>query len=184
MKNFYRIRNINRLKTPCVFDTWTNKFGAYFLDNGNSFFRIFTFPDVKNVILEVKPCGEPAQTFNMENTESCIWEMELAKELLKSGDRYRFILDYKDKVYSVKDPCSMWQDSYFKWSRIYDHSLYNWTDKEWMCNENPQRVSRLYNEENKLTPVDALRIYELHIGTLTDEGTFLSAKEKGGFVVS
>ena len=178
MKNFYRIRNINRLKTPCVFDTWTNKFGAYFLDNGNSFFRLFTFPDVKKVILEIKPHGKPAQSFDMENTEPCIWEMELPEELLKSGDRYRFILDYKDKVYSVKDPCSMWQDSYFKWSRIYDHSLYNWTDKEWMCNENPKRVSRLYNEENKLTPVDSLRIYELHIGTLTDEGTFISAKEK------
>lgn len=178
MRNFNRIRNINHLKSPCVFDTWANKFGAYFLDNGDSFFRLFTFPDVKSVVLEIKPYNKPKQRFEMEKTENCIWEKELPADILQSGDRYRFIIDYKNKVISVKDPCSMWQDSYFKWSRIYDHSLFNWTDKEWSCCENPKRVSRLFNEENKLTPVDALKIYELHIGTFTDEGTFLSAKDK------
>ena len=178
MKNFNRIKTIDNNKTPCVFDTWVNKFGAYFLDNGNSFFRLFTFPDVKSVALEVKPSGKQILKFDMEKTESCIWETELPSGLLKNGDRYRFVLNYKNKVYSVKDPCSMWQDSYFKWSRIYNHSLFDWTDAEWMCCEDSRRVSRLYNDANKLTSVDALRIYELHIGTFTDAGTFLSAKEK------
>ena len=178
MHKVNRIRNINRLKTPCVFDTWNNHFGAYFLDNGDSFFRLFTFSDVKKVELEVKPFNKSIQKYDMNYTGGGIWQLELPAGTVQHADRYRFIIYYKDEVLPVKDPCSMWQDSYFKWSRIYDHALYNWTDKEWMCCEDERRVSRLSNETNRLTPVSALKIYELHIGTFTDKGTFISAKEK------
>lgn len=178
MQNINRIKNINSILNPCVFDTWKNHFGAYFLDNGDSFFRIFTFPDVKCVFLEIKPYNKPILSYKMNNLGNGIWQLEIDAGVMKNGDRYRFIIDYKDELISVKDPCSMWQDSYFKWSRIYDHSLFHWTDKEWMCGENPKRVSRISNEENKLSEVNDLRIYELHIGTFTDEGTFLSAKKK------
>lgn len=178
MQNINRIKNINSILNPCVFDTWKNHFGAYFLDNGDSFFRIFTFPDVKCVYLEIKPYNKPILSYKMNNLGNGIWQLEIDAGVMKNGDRYRFIIDYKDELISVKDPCSMWQDSYFKWSRIYDHSLFHWTDKEWMCGENPKRVSRISNEENKLSEVNDLRIYELHIGTFTDEGTFLSAKKK------
>ena len=178
MHKVNRIKNINRLKTPCVFDTWNNHFGAYFLDNGDSFFRLFTFSDVKKVELEVKPFNKMIQKYDMNYSGGGIWQLELPSGIIQHGDRYRFIISYKDEVLPVKDPCSMWQDSYFKWSRIYDHSLYNWTDKEWMCCEDERRISRLSNETNRLTPVSALRIYELHIGTFTDKGTFISAKEK------
>ncbi len=178
MQNINRIKNINRLKNPCVFDTWNNHFGAYFLDNGDSYFRLFTFPEVKNVLLEIKPYNQPVLSFKMNNEGNGIWQLELRKGIVQNADRYRFVIDYKDELLPVKDPCSMWQDSYFKWSRIYNHSLFDWTDKEWMCGENPRRISRISNETNKLLPVESLRIYELHIGTFTDEGTFLSAKEK------
>ena len=178
MHKVNRIRNINRLMTPCVFDTWNNHFGAYFLDNGDSFFRLFTFSDVKKVELEIKPSNKPINKFEMNYAGGGIWQLELPSGTIQHGDRYRFLILYKDEVLSVKDPCSMWQDSYFKWSRIYDHSLYNWTDKDWMCCEDERRISRLSNETNRLTPVSALRIYELHIGTFTDKGTFISAKEK------
>ena len=178
MQKTNRIKNINALMTPCVFDTWNNHLGAYFLDNGNAYFRLFTFPDVKNVFLEVKPCGRQPLRYNMQNEGSGIWHLELEKGIIEHGGRYRYLIDYKNELLSVKDPCSMWQDSYFKWSRIYNHSLFKWTDKKWMCAENPDRMSRISNETNKLLPVEALRIYELHIGTLTNEGTFTAAKDK------
>lgn len=178
MLNTTRIKNINKIKTPCVFDTWNNHFGAYFLENGNSFFRLYTFSDVKKVEIEVKPSNKSILRYEMNYSGGGIWSLELPFGTVKNGDRYRFLIDYKDETFQVKDPCSMWQDSYFKWSRIYDHSLFNWTDKKWMCCENEKRISRLANQMNGLTPVSGLRIYELHIGTFTDEGTFLSAKEK------
>ena len=178
MQDINNIRNINKLKMPCVFDTWTNHFGAYFLDNGDSFFRLFTFPDVKKVLLEVKPANKPILKYDMNYSGGGVWQIELPSGIVSHGDRYRFVIDYKDEVLYVKDPCSMWQDVYFKWSRIYNHSLFDWTDKKWMCGENEKRISRLSNEINRLSSIGSLRIYELHIGTFTDEGTFLSAKEK------
>lgn len=170
------IKNINSENSKCSFDTWNKYFGAYFLNNGNSFFRIFTFPDVKNVVLEIKPHNKEIQTFNMEKSNECIWQIELDCGIIENGDRYRFILDYKNELISVKDPCSMWQDSYFKWSKIYNHSLFEWNDENWICGYNSKKISRIANDTNHLTPVDALRIYELHIGTVTNEGTYKAAK--------
>ena len=43
---------------------------------------------------------------------------------------------------------------------------------------NHKRISRLSNQTNKLSPVESLRIYELHIGTFTEEGTYLSALQE------
>ncbi len=173
-----RIKNVNLKKSPCIFDTWSKYFGAYFTNEGNAFFRLFTFPAVKKVILEVKPYNKQLLTFDMHNTNTCIWQIELEKGIINNGDRYRFILDINDELIPVKDPCSMYQDSYFKWSRIYNHSLFEWTDSDWMCGENSQKISRISNQTNKLSSVSNLRIYELHIGTFTEEGTFTAAAKK------
>ncbi len=176
MKN--EIKNININNSPCNFDSWSKHFGAYFLDNGNAFFKLLTFSDVTNVTLELKPYKKDKLKLEMNNTRECVWELEIEKGLLKSGDRYRFILNRNNDLIQVKDPCSMWQDSFFQWSRIYNHALFNWTDKEWLCGNIKKRVSRIANDSNRLLPVNALRIYELHIGTLTMEGTYIAAKEK------
>ncbi len=178
MENHNFIHNVNIKKSPCIVNTWSKIFGAFFLDNGDAFFRLFTFSNVKNVMLEIKPHNKPVLSFQMQKKSDCIWQITLEKGLISNGDRYRFLIDYKDEILAVKDPCSMWQDSYFKWSKIYDHSLFEWTDFLWMCNENFKKISRLSNDTNKLSPVDALRIYELHIGTFTDEGTFSAAKKQ------
>ncbi len=178
MQNHNNIRNINMKKQPCIVDTWNKFFGAFFLDNGNTFFRLFTFSYVKNVMLEIKPYNKPILKYNMNKVTDGIWQFEVDAGIVSNGDRYRFLIDYGNEILSVKDPCSMWQDSYFKWSKIYNHSLFEWTDSEWMCSQNYKKISRLSNDTNKLTPVEALRIYELHIGTFTQEGTFLAAKEK------
>ncbi|MCD7740089.1 MAG: alpha amylase C-terminal domain-containing protein [Candidatus Gastranaerophilales bacterium] len=178
MQKNNHIHNINVTTSPCVVNTWNKIFGAFFLDNGNSFFRLFTFSGVKNVMLEIKPYKKQLLKYNMNKIVNGIWQIELDAGIVSNGDRYRFLIDYMDEIIAVKDPCSMWQDSYFKWSKIYNHSLFQWTDAKWMCGENYKKVSRLSNDTNKLTPVEGLRIYELHIGTFTQEGTFLAAKEK------
>ncbi len=172
------IKNVNRIKSPCVFDTWTKYFGAYFTDEGGVVFRLFTFPDVKNVKVELKPHNKNIISFDMNNMGFGVWQLEIEKGIVQNYDRYRYIISRNGEDIPVKDPCSMYQDAYFKWSRLYNHSLFNWTDKVWMCDENDKRISRQSNMTNKLLPVSALRIYEIHIGTFTDEGTFNSAKEK------
>ena len=172
------IKNVNQLKSPCVFDTWSKYFGAYFTEEGKVVFRIFTFSDVKMVKVQVKPRNKDVISFNMINTGFGIWQLELEAGIVENYDRYRYIIERNGEEIAVKDPCSMYQDSYFKWSRLYNHSLYDWNDKLWMCDENDKRISRQSNMTNKLQPVSALRIYELHIGTFTKEGTFKAAKEK------
>ncbi len=174
----YNIKNINKKNDPCVKDTWDNYLGAYFLEDGSAFFKLFTFPEVKNVILEIKIRKEPIKSFNMNNIEKGIWQLILPPGSINNEDRYRFVIEYKDELISVKDPCSMFQDAYFKWSKIYNHSLFKWTDREWMCSNNSKKISRLSNDTDKTASVADLRIYELHIGTFTDEGTFISAKNQ------
>ncbi len=172
------IHNVNLHRTPCVFDTWSKYLGAYFTENGDSIFKLFTFPEVKKVVLEIKSYKKPLQTFEMVNTGKGIWQLELEPDIVKNFDRYRFVIDYKGELIPVKDPCSMYQDSYFKWSKIYNHSLFEWTDNDWMCGNILKRVSRISNETNRLSSVETLKIYELHIGTLTPEGTFSAAKSQ------
>ena len=178
MNNFNYIKNINKKVSPCIFDSWQKHLGAYFLSDNTVLFRILTFPNLKNVAVEIKPKNKQIQKFSMIQEAACIWYLNLEQGIIENGNRYRFVIDYKDEQIKVKDPCSMWQDEYFKWSRIYNHALFNWTDGDWMCGENYKKVSRLANETNRLSPVNSLRIYEMHIGTLTNEGTFQAAKNK------
>ncbi len=178
MENSNYINNINSGTSPCIFNKSGKHLGAYFLHDNSVMFRLLTFRDVKNVTLEIKPKNKPVQKYDMIQESACVWYLVINAGIITNGDRYRFVIDYKNELTAVKDPCSMWQDGYFKWSRIYNHTLFNWTDKKWMTGENPSKISRLSSETNKLLPVEALRIYEMHIGTLTKEGTFKSAKNK------
>ncbi len=159
-------------------------FGAFFTKEGRIIFKLFTFPEVKNVFLEIKQYGKDIKTYTLNKVKNCIWSLELDAGEVQSSDRYRFLIDYKNDLISVKDPCSMYQDSYFKWSKLYNHNLFNWTDKKWLLGDDNRKVSRVANQTNNLSYVDDLRIYELHIGTFTDEGTFLSAKEKLPHIVN
>lgn len=173
------IHNINEDNSPCVFDTWGNHLGAYFTADGRCVFKLFSFNDNKKVLLELKPKNKPVKTFEMHHTGNGLWQIILDKNIANHSDRYRFLITYKNgESVTVKDPCSMCQESYFKWSKIYDHSLYNWTDSKWTCLEDNRRVSRIANSTNNLSKVQSLRIYEMHIGTFTNEGTFKAAMSK------
>ena len=79
----------------------------------------------------------------------------------KAGDDYGFILDGEGPF---PDPRSVSQpNGVHKLSRLVDQNSFSWTD-----------------EKFKPQPLSAAVIYELHVGTFTSAGTFLSAIEKLG----
>ena len=175
----YNTFDYKKYNATNFYKVWDRKLGAYFTKDGKAVFKLFTFPDVLNVQLEIKPKNRCIQVFNMEKIEDVIWQITLEKGIINHQDRYRFLITYKDgEVITVKDPCSMLQDAYFKWSRIYNHFLYNWQDKNWMELKDKRKISRIDNNTNQLSSVQSLMIYEMHIGTYTKEGTFKAAKEK------
>ena len=73
------------------------------------------------------------------------------------GSRYGFVLDGDPKPYP--DPRSLWQpDGVHNLSAVFDQQAFVWTDEKW---QGP--------------PLAGAVIYELHIGTLTEAGTFDAA---------
>ncbi len=152
--------------------------GAYFTPENDIIFKFFTFKEVKNVTLEIKPHNSEILKFNMTSVGEGRWHIRLQSGIAQSGDRYRFVFEHNNETIEVKDPCSMWQDTYYKWSKLYNHNIYKWNDYDWISSDNQKKISRLANVNNKFLPVETLRIYELHIGTFTQEGTYLAAKEK------
>lgn len=82
------------------------------------------------------------------------WHLDL--ESLHHGDDYAFSLDGGPPL---PDPRSAWQPSGPDGpSRVYDHDTFTWTDTAWRGRPLPGGV-----------------IYELHVGTFTDDGTFDAA---------
>jgi maltooligosyltrehalose trehalohydrolase len=78
----------------------------------------------------------------------------------KAGDDYGFILDGGEGPFP--DPRSPSQpNGVHKLSRLVDQNQFQWTDKNWQP-----------------PPLSAAIFYELHIGTFTPAGAFLSAIEK------
>jgi maltooligosyltrehalose trehalohydrolase len=69
-----------------------------------------------------------------------------------TGEDYRLVVDGDE----WPDPCSRWQpEGVTGASRVLDTSAFEWTDGGW------SRIS-----------LDELVLYELHVGTFSDEGTF------------
>jgi maltooligosyltrehalose trehalohydrolase len=98
-----------------------------------------------------------ADKFPMSAQADGWWSAEIASA--KIGDDYGFILDGAGPF---PDPRSMSQPGGVnKLSRLVDQGKFQWTDKDWQP-----------------PPLSAAIIYELHIGTFTPGGTFLSAIEK------
>ncbi|HET8751114.1 MAG TPA: alpha-amylase family glycosyl hydrolase [Gaiellaceae bacterium] len=69
-----------------------------------------------------------------------------------AGDDYRLVVDGE----TWPDPCSRWQpDGVAGASRVLDTGAFEWSDDDWDG-----------------VPLDELVIYELHVGTFSEEGTF------------
>ena len=76
------------------------------------------------------------------------------------GTDYGYVLDESDEV--LPDPRSPWQPhGAHGVSRVYEHGRFRWTDHGWRGRPLPGSV-----------------LYEMHVGTFTQEGTFDAAVER------
>ncbi len=128
------------------------KFGTEILPNGVRF-RLWA-PLCKEVGLQLDGRAEPLPLKALPRG----W-FELEVEGTGPGTRYQFLLpDGK----SVPDPASRFQpEDVHGWSEVIDPSAYNWRDAGW-----------------RGRPWEEVVIYELHLGTFSEGGTFLSAIDK------
>lgn len=134
------------------------RLGAWFLGDGRCEFRVFA-PLIDHLSLSLE---SPFQrTVSLEREED--GSFYALVENVHPGDRYFFQIDEGQKL---PDPLSFFQpEDVFGPSCIVDHSAFAWHDKEW-----------------KGISLDELVMYELHVGTFTEEGTFDGVRSKLSFL--
>lgn len=101
--------------------------------------------------------------YPMEGPDQCgCWRASV--EQANPGSDYGFVLDDDQKPYP--DPRSQWQpNGVHGLSRVYDQQAFQWHDGRWQA-----------------PPLASAILYEMHIGTFTQEGTFDSAIGKLDFL--
>src|SRR5260221_5558132 len=104
--------------------------------------------------VEVQVVGK---IYPMTRGEENWWTVEIGSA--KAGDDYGFILDGEGPFPDPRSPSQ--QDGPHKLSRLVDQDSFEWTDKNFQA-----------------TPLGSAIFYELHVGTFTPQGTFLSAIKK------
>lgn len=98
-------------------------------------------------------------TYSMDSPDEMGW-WRVAVESAQAGTDYGFLID--DDTTAYPDPRSQWQPhGVHGLSRVYDHAAFGWSDCQWHA-----------------PPLSSAVIYELHIGTFTQRGTFDSAIER------
>ena len=120
-------------------------------------FRLWA-PAAQTVVLHVIHDGREAACYPLPGPpENAVREIFL--DHARPGDRYAYSLDGRDPL---PDPASRFQpDGVHGWSEVVDPGAFAWTDASW----------------GGLDPRRAV-LYELHVGTFTLEGTFVSAAAK------
>jgi maltooligosyltrehalose trehalohydrolase len=103
------------------------------------------------------------KTFPMLRDENGWWSAEIPGA--RTGDDYGFILDGAGPFPDPRSPLQ--PQGVHKLSRLIDPDSFKWMDKNF-----------------QVSPLSSAIIYELHLGTFTPQGTFLSAIEKLGHLVS
>ncbi|AJF05823.1 malto-oligosyltrehalose trehalohydrolase [Geoalkalibacter subterraneus] len=122
--------------------------GAHYLDAGRCEFSVWA-PRARQVELKLDSPHE--RILPMTRQERGYWRIVVDDVL--PGACYQFRLDdEKDRP----DPASGYQpDSVHGPSQVIDHEAFAWSDRDW-----------------KGRPLSEMVIYELHVGTFTQEGTF------------
>lgn len=125
--------------------------GAFLQDNQCTFTVWAPFRDSVHLKLNEQRIEK------MIPVENGYWQVSL--DHVKAGDLYQFILD--DDL-TRPDPASLSQPGGVHGpSKVVDHSAFGWTDNEWTG-----------------MPMRQMVIYELHVGTFTEDGTFQGVAEK------
>ena len=178
----------------------------YIKESGKTNFKLFSFPDAKAVFVEIgnkltKGFGnikdrvvqimgmagagiaitnvvskdDETKVYPMEHKGNGVFE---AKNVdAEPDDKYRYIVVTKDnKVNLVKDPYAKKQEDINGWSSVYNPDNYEWKNTDWLDGKDERRIVRKPNEP--LRGLEKLIIDEVNIPTLTEEGTFESAKKR------
>ena len=178
----------------------------YVKDKGMTNFKLFSFPDAKAVFVEVAKnisegmggikervvqviatAGAALTINNIESKDdkSKVYPMQhegngvyVANGIkAEPDDKYRYVVvDKNNNVNLVKDPYAKKQEDINGWSSIYDTNNYKWKNTDWLEGKDPRRIVRKPNEP--LRGLDRLIIDEVHIPTVTQEGTFEAAKKR------
>jgi len=129
------------------------RIGSKYLGNDRCRFTVWA-PEKKKMVLHIVHPTE--QKINMQKDEEGYFSVEVATPV---GTKYFYVID--DAENGTPDPASQFQpEGVHGPSEVIDHN-YQWTDRNW-----------------KAPLFEDLIIYELHIGTFTEQGTFESAIEK------
>ena len=125
--------------------------GALLAKDGSCQFRVWA-PEADTVELHLHRDDHP--THPMEKDAQGYWSIRL--DSVKAGTRYSYLLNgEKDRP----DPASHFQpDGVHEPSAVVDHGAFQWEDNSWDS-----------------IPLQEMVLYELHIGTFTEQGTFESA---------
>ncbi len=130
-------------------------FGAEIDERGNARFALWA-PTAKGVVLETETNGTSTRT-QMRPKASGWYEASVLDA--GAGTRYRYRID--DEL-DVPDPASRFNpDGVHGWSLLLDPRRFDWHDEEWR--------GHAWHE---------LVIYELHVGTFTQEGTYAALAER------
>jgi maltooligosyltrehalose trehalohydrolase len=134
--------------------TWRLRRGATVTEAGVTF-SVWA-PNATSLTVHVSSgAAAGAHAMTPSKAERGVWEARVAD--VRAGDRYAFQVN--DGELRVPDPVSRYQpDGVHGASRVIDASAFRWTDQDWRGLALPDFI-----------------IYELHVGTFTEEGTFDAA---------
>ncbi|MCM0080756.1 malto-oligosyltrehalose trehalohydrolase [Geomonas sp. Red32] len=133
--------------------SWQFDLGATVLKEGGTRFRVWA-PRVETVTLLLLS-GKAVGTFPMEKEEFGYFSAAVPE----AGDGDLYLYQLGNKKEGLPDPVSRYQPNGISQpSQVVDPSLFMWQDEGWTG-----------------IPLERYRIYELHVGTFTKEGTFDAA---------
>lgn len=111
-------------------------------------------PFAESVDLILERSNKPE---SLDKDDKGYWSKEV--ENINPGDKYEFRLDQKGEF---PDPASLSQPlGVHSWSQVVDHTAHSWRDDPW-----------------KGRKLSEMIIYELHVGTFTERGTFEAVIDK------
>lgn len=116
----------------------------------------YLFGNQQDLIL-MKPCGDGF--------------FKAIVDGINSDYVYRFLLQSFNHLIPVKDPLSRFQPfGSDGWSQVVDHTSYKWSDQLWQEGKNPRKLLK-----TGFSKPETMVAAEIHIGTMTSEGTFDAA---------